>query len=121
MLDISAIILKETPIDIIIGRDTIKKYQFFDKIPSQLRGNDLIQEDITVRKGSKQCECQPKGGSKQPSLIAPTECGSKCHSNTIQKHSLHLLPSLGYMSSRDSLLVPSEHHLTFSKLRSLLF
>ena len=33
--DISAIILKETPIDIIIGRDTIRKYQLFDKIPSQ--------------------------------------------------------------------------------------
>ena len=71
--DISAIILKETPIDIIIGRDTIRRYQLFDKIPSQLRGNDLILEDITVRKGSIQCECQPKGGSKQPSLIAPTE------------------------------------------------
>ena len=52
--EISAIILKETPIDIIIGRDTIRKYQLFDKIPSQLRGSD----------GSKQCECQPKGGSK---------------------------------------------------------
>ena len=34
-LDISAIVLKETPIDIIIGRDTIRKYQLFDKIPSQ--------------------------------------------------------------------------------------
>ena len=38
-------------------------YQLFDKIPSQLRGND----------GSKQCECQLKGGSKQASLIATTE------------------------------------------------
>ena len=71
--DISAIILKETPIDIIIGRDTIRKYKLFSKIPSQLKGNDLTQEDEKVGNGSKQCECQPKGGPKQPSLIAPTE------------------------------------------------
>ena len=36
--DISVVILTETPIDIIIGRDTIKKYKLFDKIPSQLNG-----------------------------------------------------------------------------------
>ena len=71
--DISANILKETLIDIIIGRDTIKKYKLFDKIPSQLKGNDLNQEDVKVGNGTKRCECQPKGGSKQPSLIAPTE------------------------------------------------
>ena len=46
--DISAIILKETPIDIIIGRDTIRKYKLFNKIPSQLKGNNLIQEDEKV-------------------------------------------------------------------------
>ena len=50
--DISAIILKETPIDIIIGRDTIRKYKLFNKIPSQLKGNNLIQEDEKVGNGS---------------------------------------------------------------------
>ena len=34
--DISALILKETPVDIISGRDTIKMYKLFEKIPSQL-------------------------------------------------------------------------------------
>ena len=34
--NIEAMIVKETPMDLIIGRDSIKKYQLFDKIPSQL-------------------------------------------------------------------------------------
>ena len=34
--DISPVILKETPVDMIIGRDTIKKYKLFEKIPRQL-------------------------------------------------------------------------------------
>ena len=38
-----------------------------------MKGNDFIQEDEKVGNGSKRCECQPKGGPKQPSLIAPTE------------------------------------------------
>ena len=63
--DISVVILTETPIDIIIGRDTIKKYKLFDKIPSQLKGDNLIQEDLQVGNGTKRCECQPEGGSKK--------------------------------------------------------
>ena len=43
--DISAVILKETPVDIIIGRDTIKKYKLFEKIPSQLNSDELNQEE----------------------------------------------------------------------------
>ena len=38
-----------------------------------LKDNNLNQEDVTVGNGTKRCECQPKGGSKKPSLIAPTE------------------------------------------------
>ena len=63
--DISVVILTETPIDIIIGRDTIKKYKLFDKIPSRLKGDNLIQEDLQVGNGTKRCECQPEGGSKK--------------------------------------------------------
>ena len=48
--DISAVILKETPVNIIIGRDTIKKKIEkieiqFEKIPSQLNSDELNQEE----------------------------------------------------------------------------
>ena len=43
--DISAVILKETPVDTIIGRDKIKKYKLFEKIPSQLNSDKLNQEE----------------------------------------------------------------------------
>ena len=43
--DISAVILKETPVDIIIGRDTIKMNKLFEKIPSQLNSDKLNQEE----------------------------------------------------------------------------
>ena len=71
--DILAIILKETPVDILIGRDTIKKCKLFDKIPSQSKGDEFNQEDVEVGNGTKRCECQPKGGFEKPSLIAQTE------------------------------------------------
>ena len=34
--DIKAHILKATPVDLIIGRDSIKKFNLFNKVPSQL-------------------------------------------------------------------------------------
>ena len=34
--DIKAHILKATPVDLIIGRDSIKKFNLFSKVPSQL-------------------------------------------------------------------------------------
>ena len=46
--DISPIILKETPVDMIIGRDTIKKYKLFKKIPSQLSSDGLNHDDLKV-------------------------------------------------------------------------
>ena len=52
--------------ELIIGRDSIKKYQLFEKIPSQLK-------DVTVVDGTKQCECQPKGGLKRLSPTSKSE------------------------------------------------
>ena len=49
--DISPAILKETPVDIIIGRDTIKKYKLFEKIPSQLSIDGLNHDDLEVGVG----------------------------------------------------------------------
>ena len=67
--DINAIILKDTPIDLIIGRETIKKNQLFRKIPSQL---DVSTMENTFSEGAKnQCGCQPNG-DLQPQLSSPT-------------------------------------------------
>ena len=59
-------IVQETPMDLIIGRDSIKEYQLFEKIPSQLK-------DVTVVDGTKQCECQPKCGLKRLSPTSESE------------------------------------------------
>ena len=40
-IKLSPVILKETPVDMIIGRDTIKKYKLFEKIPSQLSSDGV--------------------------------------------------------------------------------
>ena len=70
--DISAVILKETPVDIIIGRETIKKHKLFEKISSQLSIDGLNHDDLEVGEGTNRCACK-QGGSEKPSLTAPTE------------------------------------------------
>ena len=57
--DISPVILKETPVDMIIGRDTIKKYKLFEKIPSQLSSDGLNHDDLEVGVGTNRCACEP--------------------------------------------------------------
>ena len=42
--DIGAHILKSASVDLIIGRDTTKKYNLFDKVPSQLGGKLLTSK-----------------------------------------------------------------------------
>ena len=71
--DTSPVILKETPVNIIIGRDTIKKYKLFEKIPSQLSIDGLNHDDVEVGDGTNRCACQQIEGSTRPSLIAQTE------------------------------------------------
>ena len=88
--DISAVILKETPVDIIIGRDTIKKYKLFEKIPSQLNSDELNQEEVEVGNGTNRCACQPMRDSTKPSLIAQTEI--------LKPHLIDFLSSLIPMS-----------------------
>ena len=57
--DIEATILKKTPIDLIIGRNTIKIHNFFDQIPNQLGGKDLISERVTTSECTKRkCDCK---------------------------------------------------------------
>ena len=56
--DIKAHILKATPVDLIIGRDSIKKFNLFTKVPSQ-RGVKLpISTPIQHAKcRTRPCDC----------------------------------------------------------------
>ena len=57
--DIEVTIPKNTPIDLIVGRNTIKKHKLFDQIPSQLSGKDLIPERVTTSECTKRkCDCK---------------------------------------------------------------
>ena len=60
--EIQAIILDSSPLDLIIGRSTIKKYGLVRQIPSQFEDIDavLITEDKTSEHVNKRCGCQPK-------------------------------------------------------------
>ena len=56
--DIKALILKSTPVDLIIGRFTIKKYNILDTVPSQLGDKLLIPSvDPTLKCNKIQCDC----------------------------------------------------------------
>ena len=68
-----AIILRETPFDFIIGRETIKRYNLFDKIPSQL-GNRILNSVGTKKPElvERPCDCLLKGTLKWPPTGSPT-------------------------------------------------
>ena len=59
---IKAIISDSSPLDLIIGRSTIKKYGLVRQIPSQFEDINamLITEDKTSEHVNKRCGCQPK-------------------------------------------------------------
>ena len=68
IFEINGILLKNTPFDLIIGRETIQKCNLFTKIPSQLL---LIapqnSEDLkSIECVNKPCGCQSKGASRPP-------------------------------------------------------
>ena len=46
-----------SPVDIIIGRETIKKHKLFKKIPSQLSIDGLNHDDLEVGEGTNRCAC----------------------------------------------------------------
>ena len=60
--EIKAIILDSSPLDLIIGRSTIKKYGLVSQIPSQFEDINavLITEDTSSEHVNKRCGCQPK-------------------------------------------------------------
>ena len=86
--DIKAIILKDTPIDLIVRRETIKKNQLFRKIPSQL---DVSITENTFSEGAKkQCGCQPNR-DLQPQLSSPTVAQTSCFLASLHLESEQLL------------------------------
>ena len=57
-LDIKAFIWKSTPFDLIIGRNTVKKHNLFDKVPSQLVGKVFTPTlDPTPKCNSELFDC----------------------------------------------------------------
>ena len=70
--EIKAIILDSSPLDLIIGRSTIKKYGLVRQIPSQFKNMSkvLITESKTSEHVTKRCGCQPKE-DLQPSRSIP--------------------------------------------------
>ena len=72
--DIDAITLKETPIGIIMGGNTIEKYRLFDKIPSQLLSDEPSQiDDNNVSEVRRPCGCQLQGRLKWSLSTVPVE------------------------------------------------
>ena len=68
-----AIVLRETPFDFIIGRETIIKYNLFDKIPSQL-GNKILNSVGTKKPElvERPCDCLLKDTLMWPPTGSPT-------------------------------------------------
>ena len=68
--DTNAIVLKSTPVDLLIGRQSIKRFQLFDNIPSQLKSLKPFEvpttEKIFSEYASDSCDCQPKEKSLFP-------------------------------------------------------
>ena len=60
--EIKAIILDSSPLNLIIGRSTIKKYRLVRQIPNQFEDINavLITENTTSEHVNKRCGCQPK-------------------------------------------------------------
>ena len=60
--EIKVIILESSPLDLIIGRSTIKKYGLVRQIPSQFEDINtvLITDGKTSEHVNKCCGCQPK-------------------------------------------------------------
>ena len=76
-IDITAIVLQSSPIDLILGRKTIKLHKLFDQLPSQLSVHDVDSAlqplaGIVPDKVVKFCDCTP-GGICNPPLEPKTE------------------------------------------------
>jgi hypothetical protein len=86
-IEIKVTILNSSPIDLVIGRDSIRKYNLFTEIPSQLVAR-LTMSKVTslpvpacCKDSGSTCGCQPKGRSLlldgSPKGRFSSQCGLK--------------------------------------------
>jgi hypothetical protein len=74
---INAIVLESSPVDLLIGKQTIRKTQIFTSVPSQLSSHPVTAASVaaisTIAESTKpSCGCQPKGDSIAPENIPAT-------------------------------------------------
>jgi transposase InsO family protein len=76
---INAIVLESSPVDLLIGKATIRKTQIFSRVPSQLSSNSVSATSVaavsiskTAETAKPSCGCQPKGESIAPVSIPAT-------------------------------------------------
>ena len=74
---INAIVLESSPVDLLIGKQTIRKTQIFTSVPSQLSSHPVPATSVaaisTIAESAKpSCGCQPKGDSIAPGSIPAT-------------------------------------------------
>jgi hypothetical protein len=70
-IETTAIIVDSSPVDLILGRKTMKLHKLFDQIPSQLSVQNVDSASraltgIIPEKVVRPCDCIP-GGTLQPS------------------------------------------------------
>ena len=97
-IEITAIILESSPVDLILGRKTIKRHKLFDQIPSQLSVQNVDSASraltgILPEKVVKPCDCIP-GGNLQPSPGTKTENSKTKLNNQAVSYTPGLLASL---------------------------
>jgi hypothetical protein len=97
-IETTAIILESSPVDLILGRKTIKHHKLFDQIPSQLsvQNVDLASRALTgilPEKVVKPCDCIPVG-NLQPSPGTETENSKTKLNNQAASYTPGLLASL---------------------------
>ena len=74
---IDAIVLDSSPVDLLIGKQTIRKTQIFSSVPSQLSSNSVTATSVAAiseiaESATSSCGCQPTGESIAPGSIPAT-------------------------------------------------
>ena len=95
--DIIATVLKSSHIDLLIGRSTIKKYQLFSRLPSQLSLTPSVVASIAEPLNSElvniPCGCQPKTD------LLPVVSSPKRYPHLTQNESLTIAQTHGVLAA----------------------
>lgn len=95
---ITAIVLSSTPLDLVIGRPSIKKYNLFSMVPSQISLTSTISAPIVLTESSnvsanKPCDCQQEGN------LLLLESSSKRYSHLAQSESPTVAQTPGLLAA----------------------